>query len=473
MPLATLSDPELRRHEQRLTMVPADTFGFGAAEASTFEVFTKTPTHLVVPRFYGLDAFGPAERERTCKGEPLAVSASVFAGELTDEQRRVVGAVERRFGGEHAEHGEHGEGAVEPPFPRGGMLVLPCGFGKTVIALHVATRLVGRRCLVLVHKQGLLEQWCERAAQFAPGATIGVMRQDRLDADADILVAMIQTVARRDCAAQLRDRGLVIVDECHHLGAPVFGSAMAKLSCAWTLGLSATPDRKDGLTSLLFMTMGSIVCRIERPKETAHVTSLVFDEKATHHEVLSASGRPVYVAMVNRLAVDARRNAAIASHVARLQRAGRNVLVLSERIAQLQALAALLTAEGVAADSLGFYVGASTPAEREASSTRSVLLSTYHMAREGLDLKHLTALCLASPTSDLTQAVGRVQRSSGRERTGPPPLILDPCDTYSLFEHQARRRRKFFKAAGFTIQRWMASTQATTDNDGAGCELFE
>lgn len=466
MPLQTLSDPELRRHEQRLTMVPADSFGFGGAEASAFEVFTKTSTHLVVPRFYGIDAFGPAERERTCKGVRLSAEASAFRGELTEEQCRVVGAVEQRFGGENH--------ALDAPFPRGGMLVLPCGFGKTVIALHVATRTVGRRCIVLVHKQGLLEQWCTRAEQFAPGATVGVMRQDRLDADADILVAMIQTVARRDCAAQLRDRGLVIVDECHHLGAPVFGSAMAKLSCAWTLGLSATPERKDGLTSLLFMTMGSIMCRIERPKETAHVTSLIFDEKATHHEVLSSSGRPVYVAMVNRLAVDARRNSAIALHVARLQRAGRNVLVLSERIAQLKALAVLLTqTEGVAEERVGFYVGASTPAEREESARRSVLLSTYHMAREGLDLKHLTALCLASPTSDLTQAVGRVQRSSGRERTGPPPLILDPCDTYSLFEHQARKRRRFFKAAGFTIQRWIASTGATTDNDGARCDLFE
>lgn len=458
LPLAALSDAERLRHRQALTMVPVDTFGRG--EANAFEVFTQTPTHLVVPRFYGLEHFGPPRVDRASRGTPVELR---FEGTLGDEQHAAVEAVRSAFRVDD-------EAA---PFPRGGMLVLPCGFGKTVLALCVAATVVRRKCLVLVHKQGLLEQWCDRVRQFLPGATVGVLRQDRLDADADVLVAMIQTVARRDCGAQLRDRGLVVVDECHHLGAPVFGSAMAKLACAWCLGLSATPERKDGLTPLLHMTMGPILHRVERERETAFVTSLIFDEKATHHEVLR-NGRPVYVAMVNRLAVDARRNAVLASHIARVQRAGRNILVLSERIAQLEAIAELLTTtEGVDAARVGFYVGSSTPQERERCSTCAVMLSTYQMAREGLDQKHLSALCLASPTSDLTQAVGRVQRDSGRERRGPPPLILDPCDTFSLFVNQARKRRRFFKTAGFTVQRWVASTQHTLTEGGTDCALFE
>ena len=353
-------------------------------------------------------------------------------------------------------------------------MVLPCGWGKTVIALYVCSVIAKRKCLVLVHKQGLLEQWCDRARQFVPSATIGVMRQNRLDEEADILVAMIQTVARRDCVSQLRDRGLVIVDECHHLGAPVFSSAMAKLSCSWCLGLSATPERKDGLTPLLHMIMGPVLCRVEREKQRALVTSLLFDEKETHHEVLSSSGRPVYVAMVNRLATDARRNAVLAAHIARVQRAGRNILVLSERIAQLEALAENISrVEGVAEGEIGFYVGSSTPDERKRCAQCSIMLSTYHMAREGLDQKHLTALCLASPTSDLTQAVGRVQRQSGRTaHTTTPPLILDPCDTFSLFENQARRRRSFFKSSGFAIQRWSATTEAVVDENGSACTLW-
>ena len=457
IPRSCLSDHETRRHQQNLTMSPIDSF-HRSCETS-FDVFTMTPTHLIVPRFYGLENFGPPRTDRTAKGTSFHAT---FLGTLSEPQLDVVSAVKARLLVD--------EDASSVPFPRGGLLVLPCGFGKTVIALHVAAAVVKRKVLVLVHKQGLMEQWCDRARQFVSGATVGVLQQDRIDLDSDILVAMIQTVAKRDCAAQLKDRGLVIVDECHHLAARVYGSAMAKLSTAFVIGLSATPERKDGLTSLLFMTMGSIICRIEREREPAFVTSLVLEDKAMQKEVFGSNGRPAYSAMVNLLTDDSKRNAIIAAHIARLHGSGRNILVLSERVKQLRDINTILTKkEGVLAQDVGFYIGASTSAERERCVSCSVMLSTYQMAREGMDQKHLNALCLASPTSDLTQAVGRVQRDSGRERTGPPPLILDPCDTFSIFEHQAKRRRKFFKEAGFTIQRWKVTTGGL-DTDGS--DLF-
>ena len=465
LPLSALTDGERKRHESNLTMTPIDTFG-GRSERP-FQVFSleptsHSPTHLVVPRFYGLEHFGRPRRDASSRGEPLPAEAG-FVGELTEAQRGVVASVGTAF---------DVDDVSGRPFPRGGLVVLPCGFGKTVVALHVAFGLVRRKCVILVHKQGLLEQWCERIRQFAPGASVGVMRQDRMDAEADVLVAMIQTVARRDCAQALADRGLVVVDECHHLGAPVFGSAMSKVGAAWCLGLSATPERKDGLTSLLFMTMGPVLCRLEREREPALVTSLVLDDKRMQHEV-TRNGRPVYAAMINALASDPRRNAVLASHVARLARAGRNVLVLSERIAQLDDLRArMVSSEGVDAECIGTYTGPSTPSERERCARCAVMLSTYQMAREGLDQKHLNALCLASPTSDLTQAVGRVQRQSGRERQGPPPLVLDACDTYSLFQNQARKRRRFYRDSGFTVQKWTLSAGVAKDESGAAVALF-
>lgn len=422
-----------------------------------------TPTHIIVPRFYGIAHFGIPRKDNTSRGTPL--QGVRFNGRLSEEQMHVATSVADRFGVTLSS---------SSPFPRGGLVVLPCGWGKTVLALYVAAVLTKVKTVVLVHKQGLLEQWCDRVRQYLPDATVGVLQQDRIDVDADILVAMIQSVAKRNYSSHLKDRGLVIVDECHHLGAPVFGTAMAKISAAWTLGLSATPERKDGLTSILFMTMGEIICRIERKQEPAFVTSVVFDEKVTQHEVLSGNGRPMYAAMVNHLTINTRRNSVLATHIARLHRAGRKILVLSERIRQLEALHSMLVKnEGIDETEVGFYIGPSTPAERERCSVCSIMLSTYQMAREGMDQKHLNALCLASPTSDLTQAVGRVQRTCGRERIGPPPLILDACDTFSIFQHQAKKRRRFFQTAGFTLQRWTASTgRVITEGDETKTQLF-
>lgn len=417
-------------------MLPIETF---RAAAEPFAMYTLTPTHLLVPRYYGLEHFGPAERDATWRGAPLPVERCAFVGTLSAEQRVAVDAIAQRF---------RGDGA-----PRGGLLVLPCGFGKTVVAIYVAAALLRVKTLVLVHKQGLLEQWCARIRTFAPGLTVGTHKQQHLDADCDVLVAMIQTVARRTYArGELRDRGLVVVDECHHLGAPVFGSAMAKLGCAYTLGLSATPERKDGLTRILYMTVGPLVHRVEREKEAVLVTSVRAEPCAALRALANADGRPQYAVLVNAIADDAGRSALIAAHVARLVHAGRVVIVLSERITQLQDIETVLVRDGgVDAVDIGYYVGRSTASERARCAACAVTLSTLQMAREGLDQPRLDCLVLASPCSDVVQAVGRIQRTRGARET--PPLVLDVVDGVSIFESMARKRMRFYRASGFTVQR--------------------
>jgi superfamily II DNA or RNA helicase len=55
------------------------------------------------------------------------------------------------------------------------------------------------------------------------------------------------------------DFGLVIYDECHHLCAKTFSKCMMKLRIPYTLGLSATPNRKDKLENLIYYFLGDIM----------------------------------------------------------------------------------------------------------------------------------------------------------------------------------------------------------------------
>ena len=458
MPRDQLSTADLRRHCKALTMTPADTFGRGAIES--FEAFALSDSHLFVPRFYGVRNFGRAQHNYTQRGAELSERATAFTGNMRNDQLPVVASARQRFMLDDA----------DAAYPRGGLWVLPCGFGKTVLAIYVALRVVGRKCIVLVHKQGLLLQWCERIRAFAPGASVGILRQDQIDTEADILVAMIQTVARRDYATQLADRGLVIVDECHHLGAPVFNAAMSKLRCSFVLGLSATPERKDGLTDLLYHSMGTIIHRVEREKERVLVTTLVFDEREMHVEHACRDGRPCYSAMVNELANNSKRTKKIAEHVTRYLRSGRTIIVLSDRITQLETMKTQLLSAGARHEDIGMYVGKSSDAERERCGECAVMLSTFSMAREGLDKPSLDTLVLASPTSDVVQAIGRIQRVSGGTRK--LPLVLDAADNFSLFEHMARKRRKHYRELGYQVQKLLASCDKGEGVDEGGCPLF-
>lgn len=411
---------------RELTMTPIDTY---SAETSSFDAYALEGDRLRVPRFYGTARWGAATDDRTGEGEPAGF---VFGGALSEVQRRC-----------HASFMAHlGKSAGNP---RGGIVVLPCGYGKTVFALHLAATL-GRRTLVLVHKNFLVEQWQARARQFLPAARLGMLQQAHVEVDADLVVGMVQSIAKRDYPPEVfAGFGLVVIDEAHHLAAPVFSRALTKIPARYTLALSATPERKDGMGELLEWSMGPIVFRVQRETETVHVQAVHF-EQARPRIVLNAQGRPVIAVMLNHLARNERRNRLIADFTRRLAHEGRHVIVMSDRIEQLQALDALI-ADTV--ESRGFYIGKSTAREREEAEHKRVLLTTYSMSREALDIPRLDTLVMASPVGNVEQVIGRILRKHPEKKT---PLVIDIVDSFSVFECMRWKRRQYYASQAYEVE---------------------
>ena len=92
----------------------------------------------------------------------------------------------------------------------------------------------------------------ETILEFLPNARIGKIQQNTVDVeDKDIVLAMVQSLSKKEYkSGTFEPFGLAIFDECHHLGAEVFSKSLMKVGCKYTLGLSATPDRNDGLTKV-------------------------------------------------------------------------------------------------------------------------------------------------------------------------------------------------------------------------------
>lgn len=133
-------------------------------------------------------------------------------------------------------------------------VVLPTGAGKTVIFAHLGTlmhREAGVRSLVLVHTSELVEQAVRKFHDIAPHLTIGVVKAERDEhADADIIVATVQTLRSDRRRAALDNIGVVIVDECHHATAQSYRTILEHFGCfddgALTVGFTATLARGDG-----------------------------------------------------------------------------------------------------------------------------------------------------------------------------------------------------------------------------------
>jgi len=117
--------------------------------------------------------------------------------------------------------------------------------------------------LVLVHKAFLVQQWQERVRQFRPGATLGIVQQATAQVGADVVIGMVQSIARRAYPEGTFDGfGFVVIDEAHHMAAPIFSLAKRQLPARTTLALSATPERRNGLDELLRWSMGEICFRV-------------------------------------------------------------------------------------------------------------------------------------------------------------------------------------------------------------------
>jgi len=336
--------------------------------------------------------------------------------------------------------------AVEAALARDfGVLAAPTGSGKTVMALLLIA-LRRQPALVVVHTKELLRQWVEQIWSWLGlrPEEIGIIGDGKYRMGRNITVALVQSLYK--CARQVAPQiGHLVVDECHRAPARTFTEAVTAFDCKYMLGLSATPWRRDGLSKLIYWYLGRKVHEIDRQELTAagHLvppeviyrpTAFIssYDPSAEYSQMLSelAADRERNALIVadvlqeagsaaclvlSELAADPERNALIVADV--LQEAGSAAcLVLSDRKSHCQALAAMLTARGVAAAVLTGDLSARRRQEvvdAVQSGEVQVLLATGQLIGEGFDCPGLSALFLATPirfSGRVLQYLGRVLR---------------------------------------------------------------
>jgi superfamily II DNA or RNA helicase len=112
--------------------------------------------------------------------------------------------------------------------------------------------------------------------------------------------------------------------------------------------------------------------------------------------------------------------------------------------------------------STGYYVGGMKQADLDLSATQQIILGTFAMASEGMNIPTLNAVLLATPKSNIEQSVGRILRLKPEERM-IQPIIFDVLDS-SFVEcyGQWSKRKKFYKDCGYTI-RWKGSLEDEVD----------
>ena len=108
--------------------------------------------------------------------------------------------------------------------------------------------------------------------------------------------------------------------------------------------------------------------------------------------------------------------------------------------------------------SIGYYVGGMKEQELKISEGKKVIIATYAMASEGLDIKTLTTLLMATPKSDVCQSVGRILRSKHKQ-----PVVIDVVDVHDIFKNQYQKRKAYYKKKNYVIHSFLNLTKYFED----------
>jgi superfamily II DNA or RNA helicase len=220
------------------------------------------------------------------------------------------------------------------------------------------------------------------------------------------------------------------------------------------LGLSATPDRLDGLDNVFLWFLGPIryQIRVRDPDESVEVRVIRFTSADAEYmdTPTDCRGEVSRPRLCNQLAAYAPRTKAICDELVPVLKEGRKLLILSDRRTHLEAFEEELRKRGI--ESIGYYVGGMKSKDRDVSATKSVILATFSLAAEGMNVPALNCVALVTPKSRIEQAVGRIFRQKKEERAFAP-IIYDIADLpHDICMKQYFKRRQFYKQCHYRIK---------------------
>ena len=404
----------------------------GGNSQVSFPAYRESSNKFYVPHYYGVEKFGVPKEYKISEGINIDLE---FAGTLRDGQIPVVETYVN-----HVKKVGYG----------GGLLELPCAFGKTCLALNIISRLK-KKTFIIVHKEFLMNQWIERIQQFLPKARIGKIQGQIIDIDdKDIVIGMLQSLSMKEYPTSVFESfGLTIIDEVHHISSEVFSNSLFKLVTKYMLGLSATMNRKDGTTHVFKMFLGDVIFKGKRDEEREVIVRAIeyqVDDDEFNEVKLDYRGNVAYSTMISKLCEYNRRSEFILKVLGDMlqENPAQQIMVLAHNKNILKYLHDAIQHRNIA--TVGYYIGGMKEKALKETEGRKVVIATYAMAAEALDIKTLTTLIMATPKTDIEQSVGRILREKHSN-----PIVVDIVDSHDTFKNQWRKRKTFYKKENYKI----------------------
>uniref|UniRef100_A0A6C0LQX1 Helicase ATP-binding domain-containing protein n=1 Tax=viral metagenome TaxID=1070528 RepID=A0A6C0LQX1_9ZZZZ len=437
------SDNEIIQIKNDLTIKPFKMGNYKkfSKQDDNFSIYLENDDYICVPKYYGLNKFGKPDINKL-ELHHLPKTNIDYIGKLRPNQEIIVNKIINGFDEKN-----------------GGILIAGCGSGKTNMAIYIASY-YKLKTLFIVHKKFLKNQVIDRIKSVTNITNVGIIQGNKIDIDKPFVVGMVQSLCKMKYDPKIfKDFGLIIIDEVHHMGAKNFSKAYQVMSAKYMLGISAERTRNDGTYKLINWYMGPIL-HMEEQKPNNMVIVKKFNYKTSNTERIKYienkyTNEPNRAKMINNLILIKKRNRFILKIIEELHAQGKNILCLTSRLRQVKKFYKLLNENLYIRGNIGKYIGSMSENELKQSATKQIIIGTYEMAQEGLDIDNLNVVILCTPKSSIKQSVGRILRKEIYEEH---PLVIDFNDFENkTFKRQSIKRDIYYVKQHYHIQKFNVS----------------
>jgi superfamily II DNA or RNA helicase len=458
-------------------------------EETNFNVYYEDTNYLVIPKFQSntfidinfIDEKGNEYNQIYFKINKIDYKYKTinfnFKGKLRNYQEEIINTVLEKLNIKIVDNKIEHLNIENIKNAFGGIIELSVGMGKTLLAIYLSY-LLKLKTLVIVNQEFLQNQWIERFKSFTD-AKIGKIQGKTIDIEnKDVVIGMVQSISMKEYDETIfKEFGLVIYDEVHHYGSRVFSQALMKTSSKYTIGLTATLERSDGMIKLVNWFIGDTICKMNRNRNYRVLVKKIIFRSADPTFVekqrwITGKIRPDHKKMVDNLLKNMERNKLIINMINNLKSRGRTIFVISELTKHLETLkigvdALIKEANEEHIYNTYYYIGPTKAGEKKMAETDGhIIFATIQLASEALDISRLDTIILTNPIKvklqdeqeekvkkkRITQTIGRILRTETLKTLTEIPLVIDICDLFSIYSKWGEKREEYYSKNNWYVQ---------------------